>query len=249
MFTRARFSRAYLYRMEISWKCKKKTFIKDILSEAKGCVVFPDYSQINQQSINQYWFSSCSLPLDHWLARFLALPGDMTLPPLLHHSPVLHFHHSWFELSCLIPSSSGRCGTHFDTAFHRCRGIVPAGSHSCRSCKWKLKCIQFIFLGFKTTGNGWEAITESPPDEESWGGGQRFKAWSEPNSPSLVVWLFLVQLFTALVRHSYSVKKMKCPKILYRIWLFKIPSKSEIGDMAALLLHKTTALFICYMTL
>ena len=49
--------------------------------------------------------------------------------------------------------------------------------------------------------------TESPPDEESWGGGQRFKSRSDPKSPSLGVWLFLVQSVTILVEHSSDVKQ------------------------------------------
>ena len=49
--------------------------------------------------------------------------------------------------------------------------------------------------------------TESPPDEESWGGGQRFKSWSDPKSPSLGVWLFLVQSITVPVEHSLDVKQ------------------------------------------
>ena len=49
--------------------------------------------------------------------------------------------------------------------------------------------------------------TESPPDEESWGGGQQFKTRSDPKSPSLGVWLFLVQSVTVQVEHSSDVKQ------------------------------------------
>ena len=56
---------------------------------------------------------------------------------------------------------------------------------------------------------GWTK-TEYPPDEESWGGGQRFKSQSDPKSPSLRVWLFIVQsvtVQTVQVRHSSDVKQ------------------------------------------
>ena len=46
--------------------------------------------------------------------------------------------------------------------------------------------------------------SESPPDEESWGGDQRFESWSDQNSPSLRVWLFLFP--SATVGHSSDVK-------------------------------------------
>ena len=49
--------------------------------------------------------------------------------------------------------------------------------------------------------------TESPPDEESWGGDQLFKSWSDSKSPSLGIWLFLVQLVTVPVEHSSDVKQ------------------------------------------
>ena len=58
------------------------------------------------------------------------------------------------------------------------------------------------------TGNGWEEKkTESPPDKESWGGGQRFKSRSDPKPPSLGVWLFLVQSVTMTVEHSSDVEQ------------------------------------------
>ena len=44
--------------------------------------------------------------------------------------------------------------------------------------------------------------TEYLPGEESWGGGQLFKSWSNPKSPSLRVWVFLVQLVMIPVEHS-----------------------------------------------
>ena len=50
-------------------------------------------------------------------------------------------------------------------------------------------------------------MAESPPDEESWGGGQRIKSQSDPKSPSLVVWLFLVQSVTVQAEHSWDVKQ------------------------------------------
>ena len=58
-----------------------------------------------------------------------------------------------------------------------------------------------------TLGMAERRKTESTPDEESWGGGQRFQSRSEPKSPSLGVWLFLVQLVTILVEHSSNVKQ------------------------------------------
>ena len=48
---------------------------------------------------------------------------------------------------------------------------------------------------------------ESPPDEESWAVGQRFESRSDPKSPSLRVWLFLVQSVTVPVRHSSDIKQ------------------------------------------
>ena len=49
--------------------------------------------------------------------------------------------------------------------------------------------------------------TKSPPDEQSWGGGQRFQSQSDPKSPSLGVWLFLVQSVTVQAGHSSDVKQ------------------------------------------
>ena len=57
-----------------------------------------------------------------------------------------------------------------------------------------------------TLGMAERRLTESPPDEESWGGGQ-FKSQSDPKSPSLGVWLFLVQSVTVQVEHSSDVKQ------------------------------------------
>ena len=51
----------------------------------------------------------------------------------------------------------------------------------------------------RTLGMAERRYTVSSPDEESWGGGQGFKSWSDPKSPSLGVWLFLVQSVTTLV--------------------------------------------------
>ena len=57
---------------------------------------------------------------------------------------------------------------------------------------------------------------ESPPDEESWGGDQWFKSRSDPKSPSLGVWLFLVQSVTVQVEHSSDVKQRpKKSKIVF----------------------------------
>ena len=53
----------------------------------------------------------------------------------------------------------------------------------------------------------WREKTESPPDEESWEGGQMFESHTGPKSPSLRVLLFLVQSITAPVRHSSDVKQ------------------------------------------
>ena len=58
-----------------------------------------------------------------------------------------------------------------------------------------------------TLGMAERRLTESPPDEESWGGGQGFKSQSDPKSPSLGVWLFLVQSVTVQVEHSSDVKQ------------------------------------------
>ena len=65
------------------------------------------------------------------------------------------------------------------------------------------------------TGNGWEAMKwVSSWWEESWGGGQWFKSRSGPKSPSLGVWLFLVQSVTVPVRNGLdieqSMKKIMC---------------------------------------
>ena len=49
--------------------------------------------------------------------------------------------------------------------------------------------------------------TESPHDEESWRGGQQFKSWSDSKSPSLGVWLFLVQWVTVPVGLHSDVKQ------------------------------------------
>ena len=56
-----------------------------------------------------------------------------------------------------------------------------------------------------TLGMAERRKTESPPDEESWGGGQRFKSRSDPKSPSLRVWLFVVQSVTIPVEHCLFV--------------------------------------------
>ena len=58
-----------------------------------------------------------------------------------------------------------------------------------------------------TLGMAERQKTESPPDEELWGGGQRFKSRSDPKSPSLGVWLFLVQSVTIPDEHSSAVKQ------------------------------------------
>ena len=58
-----------------------------------------------------------------------------------------------------------------------------------------------------TLGMAERRQTESPTDEESWGGGQWFKSQSDPKSPSLGVWLFLVQSVTVPVEHSSDVKQ------------------------------------------
>ena len=63
-----------------------------------------------------------------------------------------------------------------------------------------------------TLGMAERRKTESPPDEESWGGGQRFKSWSDPKSPSHGVLLFLVQSVTIPVEHSSDVKDQKKKK-------------------------------------
>ena len=49
--------------------------------------------------------------------------------------------------------------------------------------------------------------TESPPEEESWGGWSEVQVSSDPKSPYYRVGLFLVQSFTAPVRHSSDVKQ------------------------------------------
>ena len=58
-----------------------------------------------------------------------------------------------------------------------------------------------------TLGMAERRLAESPPDEESWGEGQWFKSQSDPGSPSLGVWLFLVQSVTVQVEHSSDVKQ------------------------------------------
>ena len=58
-----------------------------------------------------------------------------------------------------------------------------------------------------TLGMAERRKTESPPDEESWGGGQWFKSRSDSKSPSLGLWLFLVQSVTIPVEHSSDVKQ------------------------------------------
>ena len=72
-----------------------------------------------------------------------------------------------------------------------------------------------------TLGMAERRLTESPPDEESWGGGQEFKSQSDPKSPSLGVWLFLVQSVTVQVEHSSDVKQ-KPKKKLYLILQAKL---------------------------
>ena len=52
-----------------------------------------------------------------------------------------------------------------------------------------------------------EKITESPPDEESWGRGQWFKSRSGPKTHSLEVWLFHLQSVPAQTRHSWDGKE------------------------------------------
>ena len=49
------------------------------------------------------------------------------------------------------------------------------------------------------TGMAERQQTESPPDEESWGVGQRFKSRSDPKPPSLGVWLFIDILYIVAV--------------------------------------------------
>ena len=58
-----------------------------------------------------------------------------------------------------------------------------------------------------TLGMAERRLTESPPDEESWRGGQWFKSRPDPKSPSHGVWLFLVQSVTIPVEHSSDVKQ------------------------------------------
>ena len=65
---------------------------------------------------------------------------------------------------------------------------------------WQM--VKEIDLKQLTLGTAERRKTESLPDEESWGGGQRFKSRSDPKSPSLRAWLFLAQAVTAPVRHS-----------------------------------------------
>ena len=60
-----------------------------------------------------------------------------------------------------------------------------------------------------TLGMAERRLTESPPDEESWGEGQWFKSQSDRKSPSQGVWLFLVQLVAIPVEHSSDVKQKK----------------------------------------
>ena len=56
-----------------------------------------------------------------------------------------------------------------------------------------------------TLGMAGRIKTESPPDEESWGGGQWFESRPVPKSPFLGVWLFLVESVTAPVVHSRTL--------------------------------------------
>ena len=49
--------------------------------------------------------------------------------------------------------------------------------------------------------------TESPHDVSSCGGRQRSESRSDPKSPSLGVWLFLVPSVTVPVRHSSDIKQ------------------------------------------
>ena len=58
-----------------------------------------------------------------------------------------------------------------------------------------------------TPGMAERRLTESPPDVESWGGSQWFKSQSDPKSPSLGVWLFVVQSVTVQVGHSSDGKQ------------------------------------------
>ena len=58
-----------------------------------------------------------------------------------------------------------------------------------------------------TLGMAERRITESPPDEESWGGGEQFKSWPDPKLPSLGVWLCFVSSVTAPVTNILNVKK------------------------------------------
>ena len=74
-----------------------------------------------------------------------------------------------------------------------------------------------IAICHTSTGQGWQMVNEldlkqtlgmaERPDEESWGGGQRFKSRPDPKSPSHGVWLFLVQSVTIPVEHSSDVKQ------------------------------------------
>ena len=57
------------------------------------------------------------------------------------------------------------------------------------------------------TGNGWEVIHWVSTWWGIMGRGQRFKSRSDPKSPSLGVWLFLVQSVTVPVEHSSDVKQ------------------------------------------
>ena len=67
-----------------------------------------------------------------------------------------------------------------------------------------------------TLGMAKRQKTESLPDEESWGVDQLFKSRSDPKSPSLGVWLFLVQSVTIPVEHSSNKDQktlIKCHNI------------------------------------
>ena len=70
-----------------------------------------------------------------------------------------------------------------------------------------------------TLGMAERRLTESPPDEESWRGGQRFKSRPDPKSPSHGVWLFLVlQSATIPVEHSSDVKQRPKKICFYLHW-------------------------------
>ena len=64
-----------------------------------------------------------------------------------------------------------------------------------------------------TLGMAGRRKTETPPDEELWGGGQPFESWLDPKSPSVRVSYFLPNRSQhAPVRHSSYGKHTKTQK-------------------------------------